>query len=477
MIGRFLAAFKPAPGTSYALSDDPKSLQRRAVLDLATKRSDEFLEVQILYMLGLAVGTLVTEWWALVAAYIILLMAELHALILTRRIFFAARDPADDLSRFTTQAVIYEWHSALATSGAIGVAFLHTVPEWQLGGITIWCLTMAYFVFPTIYFVRALYGCILIHSGSLIACSTAAHYLNGTTADLMLANIGLGVFAAAAAAFMGRQLRDAYLAQLDRERDLTASVDALDRTNEMKTDFLGRLSHEMRTPMNGIMGLTALLQKTALTDEQRRQLELLRASGEHLVALLDDSLDLSRLEARDIALSVAPVDLGTLLEEQLRLYRPLARERGLALVLERKTEVPALMAMDPTRVRQCVSNLIGNAIKFSGGGNICISIDVDSSAIPARVQIGVADRGIGVPDGLGDAIFDPYAQARAGPTRPLKGVGLGLAITRRLARLMGGDVTYVARADGGSIFMLSFNARVEALSAAFEDDWPEEATG
>ena len=456
--GSFLGSFSPAPGTSFALSRNRASINRRQILDLASRRADELLEVQILYIFAIVVGTQVTDWRALVVAYILIQFSELHGMILVRRIFAAAKDPDDMLERYADHAVIYEWVSASALAIAIAIGFIHTIPDWQLGALAFWCLAITYFVFPTIYCVRSLYGCIAIQLFGMVVTLGYSFFSMGKPLGVALASIGLALFAATTAAFMGRQLRADYIKQLEKERELAITVSELDRINANKTQFVAHLSHEMRTPLNGMMGVAALLKKADLESHYADHVDVVLRSGRALKELLDDSLDISRLEARVISPEPSPASLSQVLEDAISLYRPAAQARGLQITNNLSDDIPDTMSFDLLRVRQCIGNLLSNALKFSENGTVTITTYVDSSRRPLKVEIEVADEGIGIPGHMQQSIFDAYAQADDSTTRRFQGAGLGLSISRQLARLMGGDITVQSIPDEGSVFRFTFNA-------------------
>ena len=428
------------------------------VLDLARRRTDEIVEVQILYLLAIIVGSQVADWHALAIAYVLVQFSELHGMILVRRIFAAARDPSDMLERFAGQAVIYEWVSASTVALAIAIGFVHTIAGWQLGALAFWCLATTYFVFPTIYCVRSLYGCIAIQLFGMVLTVSYTYFSMGKPMGVALASLGLAFFAATTAAFMGRQLRADYVAQLEKERELAISLRELDRLNSGKTQFVAHLSHEMRTPLNGMMGVAALLRRGDLAPPYAEQVEILMRSGRALKELLDDSLDMARLEEHAIVPEPVPSSVRQVVEEAAALYRPAARERGLEIVSRLDEAVPEALKFDPMRVRQCICNLVSNAVKFSENGTVQIRVSVEAARKSTRVRVMVEDHGIGIAEDMQDLIFDPYAQADASPTRRFQGAGLGLSISRQLARLMGGDLTVSSKPGQGARFTLTFDA-------------------
>lgn len=469
-------ALRPAPGTRFDVTAHVSSVERRRMLDYASARVSRWCELQALAVLALGVGLATVTLWAPIVAYVLFQAVEVSGLLLSRRVFFVARDPREDLSQLTRWMKVDGWLWPTAVSIGMAVCYVQAGADVRPGILAIWSLSAIAVVLQASYLGRAFSGVVAIPAVGMLATVLGVSLAAGAVDKSSVVHVVVATFTGIATILAARRLRAAYSAQLDRERVLTESVAGQRKMITKRTELIGRLSHELRTPLNGMMGLTSLLQRTALTDDQRRNLELLRTSGEHMVCLLGDSLDLSQLEVDGVRLAPASVDLARLLEEQVRLYRPTARERGLGLSLSFVDDVPALIELDATRVRQCLGNLISNAMKFSDQGEIEVEVSVDVSSQSAEVAVTVADRGIGVPADFADVIFDPYAQAGSGAGRAAQGAGLGLAITRRLARLMGGEADYEPREGGGSIFRLRFSGQIRVLSWTV-DEMPAQAVG
>ena len=224
-----------------------------------------------------------------------------------------------------------------------------------------------------------------------------------------------------------------------------------------KSNFLASMSHEIRTPLNGILGMTQVLQDDALSEAQKERVNVIAESGRTLMALLDDVLDISKIEAGK--LEIAPVDgeLQLTLERIRKLFQSRADERGIDIRLEMDESLPPVMRYDPVRVRQCFANLLSNAIKFTEQG--CVTARLSGEQIDDkrwRVRISVTDTGIGMDKETMSRLFGAFTQADASISRRFGGTGLGLAITRHLARLMGGDVTVESVPGEGSTFHLVF---------------------
>lgn len=226
-----------------------------------------------------------------------------------------------------------------------------------------------------------------------------------------------------------------------------------------KSNFLASMSHEIRTPLNGVLGMAQSLVTDGLLTDQREKVDIILESGRTLTALLNDVLDLSKIEAGKIEISSTDGELAVTLDRLRQLFLSKAVERGLNIDLDIAPGLPRLLHYDPVRVRQCVGNLLSNAIKFTEDGRI--SVKVDSQEIePDKwiITVAVADTGIGMTSAVTQRLFTTFTQADATITRRFGGSGLGLAITRQLARLMGGDVTVDSTPGEGSIFTLTFKA-------------------
>jgi signal transduction histidine kinase/ActR/RegA family two-component response regulator len=226
-----------------------------------------------------------------------------------------------------------------------------------------------------------------------------------------------------------------------------------------KSNFLASMSHEIRTPLNGVLGMAQSLVSDGLLADQREKVDIILESGRTLTALLNDVLDLSKIEAGKIEISAADGELSVALDRLRQLFLSKAVERGLNIDLDIEPGLPRLLHYDPVRVRQCVGNLLSNAIKFTERGKVSVRVG-SREAEPGRwlITIAVTDTGIGMTRSVMDKLFSTFTQADATISRRFGGSGLGLAITRQLARLMGGDVTVESEPGRGSTFTLTFKA-------------------
>lgn len=233
-----------------------------------------------------------------------------------------------------------------------------------------------------------------------------------------------------------------------------------------KSQFLAMVSHEIRTPLNGILGMAQALAADTLTREQRDTVDVITESGRSLMAIINDVLDMSKIEAGKIEICEVDCDLHELVLGIVRLFEPQVGTRPIRLKFHVATHTPKCLRFDPVRVRQCITNLIANALKFTEAGTIEVSVSARrNSERMYAVSVAVSDTGIGIEEVVLGKLFSEFTQADGSTTRRFGGTGLGLAITRRLARLMGGDVTAVSELGKGSTFTASFLAERSAASA------------
>ena len=257
---------------------------------------------------------------------------------------------------------------------------------------------------------------------------------------------------------------EAFQASLANERaarlaEAEASRDAAETATRAKSEFLANMSHEIRTPLNGVLGMAQALEACDLAPEVRNMVGVIRDSGANLMAILNDVLDLSKIEAGK--LEITPIDANLLhtVGQVQALFIPAAAEKNLQLVLTSTLPAALQLRHDPVRVRQCVSNLVSNAVKFTHAGRVEIVVSlVDAGAGSSRVSIEIADTGIGMDTSTSLRLFEAFSQADASTTRSFGGTGLGLAISRKLARMMGGDIVVRSTPGIGSVFTLTFLA-------------------
>jgi len=238
-------------------------------------------------------------------------------------------------------------------------------------------------------------------------------------------------------------------------RTRTSMVVRAQEASLAKSEFLSNMSHEIRTPMNGVMGMLGLLRETPMTDVQRDYVDTATGSSEALLGVINDILDLSRVEAGQLVLHPVALDLRAMLEDLLDGLDPLTGRSGIALMLDFPPSVPHRVVADEARLRQVMTNLLGNALKFTERGHVLVRVRPEPGADPPRFSIDVEDTGPGVAPSEQSQIFQKFHQVDGSTTRAHTGTGLGLAITEQLVELMGGAVSLRSELGEGSVFTVS----------------------
>ena len=334
-----------------------------------------------------------------------------------------------------------------------------SVYNWCLGGnegkifaaITI-CCSLVSVTLTMYYSKRYLYAAFFPHALYLMSLPVISLVSEPKVYDWPMAIVTIS--AITFLAYVGsaiRQLNTSMTALVEARDEADASRQAAEAANAAKSNFLAVITHEIRTPMNAVVSSLNFLRRTPLNDEQKAHVNMLESASDVLLGLLNDVLDLSRIEAGKMSFERAPVALRDLLSSLEALFSAQVREKGLTFRFSVAQGVPDVIMGDPLRIRQILFNLVSNAVKFTDHGSISLRV----RSLEGSLSFEVEDQGIGIAEDNLERIFSSFEQAEAATTRRYGGTGLGLAISRRLARLMGGELNVRSRAGEGSCFYLT----------------------
>ena len=409
--------------------------------------------------------------WAALGAY---------ALIWPHVARYAAQRIGGDIRRTEMRSLVVD---AVVSGGAIALASFQLVPTLTIftglatilgsvGGITFLLLGMFAFI-----------SSLLIVGATVTGFSVA---LDGTPVSIVLSAAGLVAFQTMMGLLTYRTARNFIKSRrriAEQAEEIRVQNAALEEAREealqaaqAKAAFLATMSHEIRTPLNGVLGMTSLLADTRMTPEQQDFVRTIQVSGTTLLSVINDVLDFSRIESGRLELEAEPLSVRGVVEEALEIVGPRARETGIELICEVEPDVPELILGDAVRIRQVLTNLAGNAVKFTEEGEVVVTVSLlqpTSENSRAEIEFRVSDTGIGIPEDRLPLLFVPFSQADASTTRRFGGTGLGLAISKRLTELMGGTISAKSTAGVGSTFSFTIKAavaqdrrRVPRLSAA-----------
>ena len=258
-----------------------------------------------------------------------------------------------------------------------------------------------------------------------------------------------------------KQLQETNSELEEVNRKLAIALHETEKADRAKSEFLANMSHEIRTPMNAIIGFSDVLAEKDLVEEQKQNINIIRESGHNLLRIIDDILDLSKIETGRLDTKIIDCSLGQLLNSIEALMKPKAKEKELEFGIIANNALPAQIHTDPARLRQCLVYLVDNAVKFTERGHIHINVSLEQRQAKPFIRFDIEDTGIGIPPDKQKLIFESFAQADGSTSRKYGGTGLGLTITKQLAKLLGGELTVTSKVGKGSVFSLIIPAGVD----------------
>ena len=350
-----------------------------------------------------------------------------------------------------------------------GILFYKQFVTIFLGAYALYALLRAY--------LRRRQGALLFLSGWLILFTTVVvdfMHAAGLVDTPPLAPLGLALFALFQSLMLAGRFAGAFSAAekisteleykvMERTRALKQARDIAEQSSHAKSDFLSVVSHEIRTPLNAVIGTADLLEEQSLNHEQHRLVGMLQRSGRVLLTLINEILDISRIESGKLELASVTFAPRDVIEGAAEMMRLRADQKGVSLTVETTPDVPEYLRGDPDRLHQVLVNLLGNAVKFTAKGYVNLSVE---SAGELELRFQVTDTGPGMPAYLKVDLFEPFAQADSSIRREFGGSGLGLAIVKRLVEMMNGEVNYKEHSEGGTVF--EFTARFAAPAPGTE---------
>jgi signal transduction histidine kinase/CheY-like chemotaxis protein len=370
-----------------------------------------------------------------------------------------AVDYALFLNVLKEQPKVREWQLLTSLVANVLIFSSITAYNWFFGGaagkmfaaISI-CCSLINAVLTMYYRRRYLYASLIPHAAYLLGLPVVTLFSGSATQALPMAVVIVSIVAYLFYLMSAVRTLNNSMVGLRQAGDLAhdAQVTA-ERANAAKSNFLAVITHEIRTPMNAVVSAVALLRKTPLNDHQKAHLSMLGDASEVLLGLLNDVLDLSKIEAGKMSFERSAIDLNDMLHNLEALFWPQAREKGLELKTVMARDLDSHIVSDPLRLRQILFNLVSNAVKFTAKGTVWLRV----RKVDDQIIFAVEDEGVGIAADDMERIFSSFEQGEAATTRRFGGTGLGLAISRKLARLMGGDITVRSQIGRGSCFYLS----------------------